>query len=146
MLIIFGLMNLAVAQQSFKPLSEFTQDHDIFNDNGAMTYALQRCSAVYNTTQALIFDQDKELSDKQFETSVYLGQLAVMLHASIKDMDHRTAEIEVAELIKAQAEIYLEDAKANYLKTGSYVMNTYIESDLTYCKVLAEGLNKALIE
>ena len=145
-LILLGFISTALAQQSFKPLSEFNQDHDISIDNGALTYVLQRCSALYNTVQALIIDQDKELSDKQFEASVFLGNLAVMLHASIKDLDLGTAEKEVADLIKAKVTIYLEDAKANYIKTGSYVMDTYIESDLTYCKVLAEGLDKGMTE
>ena len=145
-LILLGFISTALAQQSFKPLSEFDQDHDISSDNGALTYVLQRCSAAYNAAAALIYDQDRETSDKQFEASIYLGNLAVMLHSSLKNMELITAEKEVAELIKAKAEIYLEDAKANYIRTGSYMMDTYFQSDLTYCKVLAEGLDKGMTE
>ena len=137
-------MSVTSAQQSFKPLSEYVQDHDILNDNAAMTYALQRCSAAYNTAQALIYEQDKETSDTHFETSIILGNLAVMLHAEIKNMDMAKAEKEVADLIKAKVNIYMNDAKANYIKTGSYMMDTYMEDDLMFCKKLSEALGEAL--
>ena len=145
-LILLGFISTALAQQSFKPLSEYIQDHDVLSDDAAMTYALQRCSAAYNTAQALIFDQDRETSDIQFETSVILGNLAVMLHASIKNMDIAQAEKEVADLIKAKVNIYMDDAKANYIKTGSYMMDTYMENDLMICKKLSEALGEALAE
>ena len=145
-LILLGFISSALAQQSFKPLSEYIQDHDIFNDNAALTYALQRCSAVYDTTQKLIYDQDPETSDDHWNTSVFLFNLAAAFHASLKSMDLETAEKEVSILIKEKAELYMKDAKSNYIRTGNYMMDTYLENDVEICIGIGDALTEATNE
>jgi len=137
-------MSVANSQQSFKPLSQYVQDHDIYNDNGAMIYTLQRCSALLNSINAIVFDQDKDLANEYFTSSNKLGVFAASLHSKVKNIKISVAEKEVADLIVAKSKFYLADMKDNYLKSGDYVSNSYIQTDLLFCTSVAKEFENFL--
>lgn len=142
--IFLSFMSVANSQQSFKPLSQYVLDHDIQTDNGAMIYTLQRCSALLNSINAIVFDQDKVLADEYFTSSNKLGLFAATLHSKVKNIKIDVAEKEVADLIIAKSKLYLADMKDNYLKSGDYVSNSYIQKELLFCTSMANEFDKSL--
>ena len=113
-------------------------------DYNATIYSIVRCSGLERFSALIVFEKDPKLSEKLQNMSADFA-LAAAKYDSLNSS--RTFEQSSKNIINSVNEIYniyLEDGKKNWSKTGSYYLGSYIEKDNNFCGEFYKQIQKLL--
>ena len=138
-LFILGIIfqSSSYAQNTLLPLNEYLTKQDI-KSFATKEYVLLRCSASFNFIAVLLDENgaDGKPSNEAAIMMVYAASLARQLNNAERQIKQSEEEIQntMIKISKNLFSKYSEDGNNNYLNTGSYFEDTYIEHDITYCQ------------
>lgn len=127
----------AYAKNNLLPLDEYLKNEDI-KSYATKEYVLLRCSANFKFLAQLVAS-----SGGDFQSLI--NGTTLMVLAAIQARQITNAERQVnqskdqiqntmVEIVNSLTEKYVEDGNNNWLNTGSYFQDTYIDSDRDYCQ------------
>ena len=125
----------SIFANNYTSLKKWMLDKDP-NDSGVIIYYVQRCNAYFLTLSKMIKTKSPDLAEKQFLIAEDIFVLGINYLAEIENTSLETAKSNYSKLIIESSNLYIEDMKKNWLKTGSYFQGNYLEEDSVFCYTL----------
>ena len=137
-ILVLGLLWCNVAHsKEMLSIEEYYKQHKK-TEPATLTYLGSRCSALFLLTSNLIKETDKKMSDiymrASSDTSFFAGEV---LRTEFGYTEREAIESSVKNMFKMRA-LYEKDAQDNYVRTGQYILGSYMEKDAIHCQKFHE--------
>jgi len=103
-------------------------------DPATLVYIGNRCSALFLLNHDLLQITDKEIAESYMrassKTSFFAGEVLMLEFGHTQDQAIKSS----FENVLKMRELYQKDAENNYIKTGKYMMGSYLEEDVVHCQ------------
>lgn len=141
---IFFFLNIGFATaQSMKPIVEYMNDGNA--DNARVSYVMSRCAAILLDFSAILDDQNPRLAEEYRNLSVEASMRFIGFSERAIKETNPSYVAPPNQGQKAMATIqgigkeYMRLMSDGYQKTGSYLSNPLVKSDLEICGSLLKG-------
>ena len=118
-------------------IEEYYKQHKK-TEPATLTYLGSRCSALFLLNSDLLKKTDKEISDiymrASSDTSFFAGEV---LRTEFGHTEEEAIKNSFGNMLKMKA-LYEKDAQDNYVRTGQYILGSYMEKDGIHCQKFHE--------
>ena len=142
LLYFLSLISTSLAQQSMIPLKEYVEKNNI-NDVAVQSYIFNRCAGITGYVHSMLEKEpnSKESSAIYLRVSAEMTNRASTLYSKHNKVDLNTAMNENLKRAVSMMKLYQEDAKENFIKTGSYLTGI-VKQDMDYCVKIEKEFQK----
>ena len=124
--------NIAKAT-SLTPLIEYFEKNKT-TDPAVQVYTFYRCAAVYRFSASLLLKTNEEGAKQFVNSSSNFSLMALTVLVDKLDNEKDAAMKKTIEAVDEISNLYINDGKRNWEKTGSYFQDSYILDDFNICK------------
>ena len=124
--------NIAKAT-SLTPLIEYFEKNKS-TDPAVQVYTFYRCAAVCSFSASLLLKTNEEGAKQFVNSSSNFSLMALTVLVDKLDNEKDAAMKKTTEAVDEISNLYMNDGKRNWEKTGSYFQDSYILDDFNICK------------
>ena len=145
LIIIFFILSQSIFAQTIQPLTNYSLDELVENEN-ATHFVLESCISLYAAITELTKKKYPEMASEFYEIANTLYPYGIISLSKTKKISYEEAEKIFFTNVDSLTNGYIDEMNRNGEKNQSYFKGSFIGDDLSFCHEVTKFFNLAVSE
>ena len=144
-LIIFLFISNSLVAQTIKPLTNYSFEELLVDDNVGHS-VLEGCVSLYSAVTELIINKYPELGNQFYEMANTIYPYGIISLSKIDSISYKEAEKIFYDNVDVLTDKYIDEMNKNGKINGSYFKGSFLAGDLFFCHEVTKSLQLIILE